>query len=224
MRAALALILLAVGTLATARPVPNPATLLVGQSWLGRWQGGKLVAQADEPAWQFNSIRRSPDGKAIEVAAYPADRDLAIDAASVRVLRFDPLTLRRIGERTDPTAAQWQPVPAPVGIAQARIKSPDGALIAIFARPRRHGAPWVGRVRDLRNGRTIAAQGLSIDQGLTRDPPVNRSIACLLPQGEGAIMTYLGAPADGYSEYLPFKHGRKAVELQTPYVKSCLVG
>ncbi len=268
---------LASGAPAQRAPATHPATILLGQSWLGRWQDDRLIAQVAEYDWQFSAVRLSSDRQTIEVAAYPANRDLLVDDTSVRVLRFDPVTLRRVDIETDVAAVQWMLMGTPVragdggpskiegaprnvvaiapGIASASVDrlprprflivrdlqgriigrsiplaanigrvalSPDGELVVTFTRKRPDSGIWRGQVRVVRTGRERPAPGLAIDIHQRRDPLVDRGIACLLPGGNGAIITYLGAPADSYSKYLPFKRGRSRT-LDTPYVRTCIV-
>lgn len=102
--------------------------------------------------------------------------------------------------------------------------SPDGRSAAAFLRgTAARGAAWAARVWDLASGQTLPSPGLAIDDGGARPDGAARALACLLPQGAGAIVTYLGAPADRRSEFVPFSPpGAAAVRLDTPYVTSCL--
>ncbi|MGO4870236.1 MAG: hypothetical protein ACLPGW_06430 [Roseiarcus sp.] len=260
-----------------------PATILIGQSWLGLWQDGKLVRRVDEAAWQFNAARLSADGATVEIAAYPTDA-LASGGDAATVMRFDRRTLALLGKVRDPSAGQWRPQPPPVGtdtpaapeapaslhieagetlvaasaavvltaapagkdgtVLQLRTAdgkalgaprrlppgdwraalSPDGSTVAAFVRPAAaDGRAWPAEAWDAASGKAIAAPGLSIDDGASRESGAARALACLLPHGQGAIITYVGAPADSYSEYVPFGPGAgPAAPLDTPYVMSCL--
>ncbi len=260
-----------------------PATILIGQSWLGLWQDGKLLRRADEDGWQFNAARLSADGATVEIAAYPTGASASGGDAAI-VMRFDSRTLALLGKVRDPSAGQWRPPPPPVGtdtpaapeapasvhieagetlvaasaavvltaapagkdgtVLQLRAAdgkalgaprrlppgdwraalSPDGSTVAAFVRPAKaDGRAWPGEAWDAASGKAIAAPGLSIDDGASRESGAARALACLLPHGQGAIVTYIGAPADRYSEYEPFGPGAApAAPLDTPYVMSCL--
>jgi hypothetical protein len=244
---------------ASAQPGrPDPAVVLLGQSWVGLWRDGKMVAMQEKPGWQFQAARLTGDGATVEITAYPVDRP----DAPVTVFRFDTDRLAAGGRRAEAAAAQWPPLAAPLGtdlrvpdaarpegpmrvatdVEGVRVTragatggrrlppgswriamSPDGSTAAAFARPTAGDGAWPGTVWDIRTGRDIAAPGLGIDDGSARENGAARSLACLLPRGEGAILTYIGAPADRSSEYLPFgKAGATAVPLSTPYVVTCL--
>jgi hypothetical protein len=253
---------LAVLTMAPAAgsPASPRGTILLGQSWLGLWRGGRLVASREQPGWQFNAARLSADGRFVQIAAYPSGGS----DGGVTVLRFDARTLAPSGKAPDAQAANWDPLPSPLGtdmripdatapggalvatpaaggtmLAPRDTKtgashhlpkgvwraavSPDGSTAAAFARPAASGARWPGQAWSTRTGQPIAATGLSIDDGSGRDNGAARSLACLLPNGEGAIFTYVGAPADSHSEYQPFgPYAGRAVPLKGPYVMTCL--
>ncbi|TCJ11612.1 hypothetical protein EZJ19_15175 [Parasulfuritortus cantonensis] len=268
----------AASTVADSRPV----TLLVGQSWLGLWQAGQLRCRADAVGWQFNAVRLSSDGMAVEVAAY-ATADKAGEDATPSVLRYELRTLAPLGRQPDPTAGRWQPLPPPVGTDTAFVPpqpgaadletgarlvavqgtgslvatpadgggtvlqvrgadgkpigpghllagaewraalSPDGSTAVVFRPGREAGQAWHGLVWLAATGRTIPAPGLGIDDGSVRENGAPRAMACLLPQGEGAIFTYIGAPADRYSEFQSLAPGPSpATKLDTPWVMGCL--
>ena len=262
-----------------------PATILIGQSWLGLWQDGKLVRRANEAGWQFNAARLSADGATVEIAAYRTGASASGGGDAATVMRYDSRTLALLGKVRNPSAGQWQPLPPPVGtdapalpkapatlhietgetlvaanaaavltaalagkdgtILRLRLAgdgnalgtphrlppgdwraalSPDGSTVAAFVRPATAvGRAWPGEAWDGASGKAIEARGLSVDDGTLRESGAARALACLLPHGQGAIFTYVGAPADRYSEYESFGPGTgPAVRLDTPYVMSCL--
>lgn len=272
---------------AVAAPGPDagPVTLLVGPSWLGLWQGGKLQRRVDAVDWNFNAVHLSADGKAIEVAAYPSnDSGRAADAPGV--LRYDAHTLEALGRTADAAAGAWRPLPAPLGtdspdlpvgpsapaasaveagstlvavrgeawltaasaaaggtrlqvrdaagqtvgpahtIAGAVWRaalSPDGSTVAAFTPGADKRQAWPGMAWAAATGQTLATPGFSVDDGSARENGAPRTLACLLPRGEGAIFTYLGAPADRWSEFLPFAPGAgTAIRLDTPWVMGCI--
>lgn len=263
----------------------GPTTLLVGQSWLGLWQGGKLQRRVTADGWQFNAARLSPDGTTVEVVAYPtSDKTGAGDTPSV--FRYTWRTLALLSRQPDPTAGQRQPLPPPVGTDTAFVPSPptqpgipnleagadlvaiqgatwltaasatgdgtvlrvrsadgkpigpmhalasiewraalspDGSTVAVFTRGQAAGQAWRGTAWVAASGQTISAPGLTIDDGSERENGAPRALACLLPHGEGAIFTYVGAPADRYSEFQSFAPGAgSAAKLDTPWVMGCL--
>ncbi|PXA91108.1 hypothetical protein DMC47_26285 [Nostoc sp. 3335mG] len=226
---------------AQRRSAPEPVTVLIGQSWIGLWRGGRVVASRTVTGWQFGAARLSADGRMVEIAATRSDAAQGGDT----ILRFDIRTLKPRAQGRDPrlTAA---PVRTPIGTdagvpddreALARtgreggrmagptdrvVLSADGVMVAMFAPSAEPGAPWSGRVMRLKDGQAQSAPGLFIDDGTRRDNGAARSLACLLPRGEGAIFTYIGAPADRESEYQPLTPGAAPVPLKTPYVMSCL--
>lgn len=228
---------------ARGRPATAPsATVLIGQSWLGLWRGGRVVTSRMLDGWQFGAARLSRDGRTVEVAAYRTDAAERGDT----ILRFDARTLAPRGRGVDPAMTTAE-VRAPIGVytnvpddsaALARAKpgsrprtaagdrvvmSPDGGVVAVFVRPTQAGAAWPGTATRLGAPRALASPGLFIDDGSRRENGSARALACLLPRGEGAIFTYLGQPADGVSEFQAFAPGARPVELKGPYVMSCLV-
>lgn len=113
--------------------------------------------------------------------------------------------------------------PLPGGTWRMAV-SPDGSTAAAFAKPSAAHAPWRGRAWNTRTGRRIVAPGLTIDDGARRDNNASRGMGCLLPDGAGAIFTYVGAPADRWSEYQAFgARAGKPVELKTSYVMACII-
>ena len=142
------------------------------------------------------------------------------------MLRFDLARLRLTGTVKARDAGNWPPLPAPVGTDgdpgndRRIVRAPDESVVATFARPA-SGAVWRGNVTAA-NGRPAIRQKLDIDDGSTRENGAALALACLLPRGEGAIMTYLGPPADRYSEFVGA--GRKAQRLSAPYVMTCVMG
>lgn len=244
---------------------PKPTTILIGQSWLGLWRDGKLVASREEAGWQFNAVQLSRDAKTVQVAAYRKNGR----AEPITVLTFDTGHLTPGARKTDPKAAAWPPLPAPLqtdmsvpdatapgaalvstsvaGGTMLRLRnaqrsadspsefhllpkgewrtaiSPDGSIAAAFGKPASQNAAWPGQAWNTKNGQAIPTQGLTIDDGSTRENGASRTLACLLPQGEGAIFTYLGTPADNASEYQPSgPDTSRATALKTPYVMTCL--
>jgi hypothetical protein len=267
-------------TKAAAFTAGRPATILIGQSWLGLWQGGKLVKRVATPQWQFNAARLSPDGSAVEIAAYP-NPPSTTTTESATVLRYDARTLTLLGQKSDADAGNWQPLPPPVGtddpspvdtpagltlrpgetllsaftnrvLTATRGKagtdlqvrtaagapvgtshpvaggtvhaalSPDGTTAAAFTKPAGKATRWLGQVWDVASGKAIPAPSLSVDDGAGRENQAPRALACLLPRGEGAILSYIGAPADRGSEFLSFSMDDKAAPLDAPYVMTCL--
>lgn len=230
-----------VPVVAQRRSWPQQATVLIGQSWIGLWRGGRVVASRTVTGWRFGAARLSPDGRMVEIAATRTDAAQGGDT----ILRFDIRTLKPRAQGRDPRLAD-APVRTPIGtdtgipddraalagagreggrMAESTdrvVLSADGAMAAMFAPPPEPGAPWPGRTARLKDGQAQSAHGLFIDDGTRRDNGAARSLACLLPRGEGAIFTYIGAPADRESEYQPLTPGAAPVPLKTPYVMSCL--
>ncbi|MEN3748859.1 hypothetical protein TPR58_16915 [Sphingomonas sp. HF-S3] len=220
---------------------PQQATILIGQSWLGLWRGGRVAASRTMTGWQFGAARLTPDGRMVEIAATRTDAAQGGDT----ILRFDARTLSPRGQGRDPVLAA-APVRTPIGTdtgmaddraALARagrdggrlagpndrvVLSADGKTVAMFAPSPEPGAPWTGRAARLHDGHALSAAGLFIDDGSRRETGAARALACLLPRGEGAIFTYIGAPADRVSEYQAFTPRAAPVPLKMPYVMSCL--
>jgi hypothetical protein len=252
-----------------------PATILIGETWLGLWRNGKVAKRVDEAGWQISAARLSSDGNVIEVAAF-ANPTRGTQDETATVFRFDAHTLAALGQVKDPNAGNWPPLAAPIGtdeptlpeptatpqlkvgetviadngvmlltkagatlqartsagvatgaahhIAAGEVRaalSPDGSTAATFAKPTNKAKAWPGEAWDIATGKLVAT-GLSIDDGTGRDNQAARALACLLPQGEGAIFTLVGAPADRVSEFQRFGSGTKPVTLDTPYVMTCV--
>lgn len=103
--------------------------------------------------------------------------------------------------------------------------SPDGGTAIVFVEPPDGGMHWPGVAWAVASGKDLPSDGLFIDDGAERDPPAARSLACLLPDGAGAIFSLIGQPADRSSEAVLFA-GAKArrVPLNTGYVQRCVLG
>ena len=222
-------------------PAVPEATVLIGQSWLGLWRGGRVVLSRAVDGWTFGAARLSRDGRTVEVAANRADAAESGDT----ILRFDARTLAPRGQGVDATLAAAD-VRAPIGVDPdvpddraalmqtgqprlPRIKpsdrvvlSPDGTVVALFVKPAQAGAVWRGVATQRNSARTLTSPGLSIDDGSQRENGAARALACLLPRGEGAIFTYIGQPADRASEFQSFAAHARPVVLRGPYVMSCL--
>jgi hypothetical protein len=103
--------------------------------------------------------------------------------------------------------------------------SPDGGTAIVFVQPPDGGARWPGLAWDAATGNALPSDGLFIDDGSARDPPAARSLACLLPDGKGAIFSLIGAPADRSSEAVLFEGATaRRLPLNTAYVQRCVLG
>ena len=70
----------------------------------------------------------------------------------------------------------------------------------------------------------MPSRDLSIDSGATRELGQARSLACLLPNGAGAIFSLIGQPADRASEAILFQGATsRRVALATAYVLRCVI-
>ncbi|NTV95814.1 MAG: hypothetical protein HGA75_10405 [Thiobacillus sp.] len=101
--------------------------------------------------------------------------------------------------------------------------SPDGSTVAVFTPGQAAGQAWNGMAWAAATGLAIVAPDLMIDDGSARENGAPRALACLLPHAEGAIFTYVGAPADRYSEFQSFTPNTgPATQLDTHWVMGCL--
>lgn len=214
------------------------ATVLLGQSWLGLWRGGRVAVQRPVPGWTLAAARLR--GAMIEVAATRDDAAVSDDT----VLFFDARTLAPRGRGHDAALARAEgraPIGTDTGVADDRAALPDRAAralaaarsdrvvlsadrarAAVFVPPATAGAPWRGHILDTATARPLKGRAPIIDDGSARENGAARAIACLLPRGEGVIYTLLGAPADRVSQYQRFTGGSAPVTLTVPYVMSCL--
>lgn len=243
-----------------AAAAPSPATILVGQFWIGVWRDGRLLASHVEPARQIAGVRIHSG--ALEVA-YRAE---ANPNAPPIVRRFDAATLHPLAAAGASDPNSWPMIESSastdLGIPDAtrpggpltvvhgatgdsvRLRgssapahmlpagswryalSPDASTAAAFRKPSSPGAPWRAMVWNARTGHPLAAKGMFIDDGSSRagkDFEGPRELACLLPNGTGAIFTYAGPPADRLSEYQPANGGRaRQLDLKGDYVADCL--
>jgi hypothetical protein len=102
--------------------------------------------------------------------------------------------------------------------------SPDGASAITYTRSTTQKGHWEGQARNMRTGQALPSAGLDIDDGATRELSQARHLACVLPGADGAIFTYIGQPADRYSEIVSFIQGTsKITRLDSPYVTQCLM-
>ena len=123
-------------------------------------------------------------------------------------------------------SADGQPVGPARSVAGAQWRaamSPDGSTVAAFTPGAQTDQPWSGMAWTARTGVTLTTPGLTIDDGSGRENGAARALACLLPGGAGAIFSYIGAPADRYSEFQPFgPEAGGATRLDAPWVLGCL--